>query len=165
MSSSNSNQIRPSYYLEINGKPCCISNVHPKASPPFACGHGSDLASAEEHRLRVLRDHPDAVVVIRDGGCPASAEVNAAQDERRALEEDWNDQDDAIDLARRQTSQLTMGDSVELLEENTAVIVTFLGLLVDADDVVCAVVRVPDRDLLQAVHFSRVRPVDATRDD
>jgi len=156
MTTTHTRTLRPSYYLEINGKPCCVSDVHPRQSAPFCCGHGPDRASAEEHRRYVLRDHPDAVVVIRDGGCPASRGLAEAQDERRAL--DWQEQPDALDRAREWTAELAPGALARLSQEDGPVTVTFLGLLVEPNGNVCAIVQIPKRDLLEAVHFSRVRP-------
>lgn len=76
------------YYLEINGRPSCVSGVHPRSSPSWACSQGTDLVRAEEERRYVLRDHPDAVVVIREGYCPASAALEEEDRQRREWEEE-----------------------------------------------------------------------------
>jgi len=77
-----------SYYLEINGKPSCVSDLHPRSSPSWACSQGTDVAHAEEERGHVLRDHPDATVVIREGFCPARAEAEEDDRVRREWEEE-----------------------------------------------------------------------------
>jgi hypothetical protein len=76
------------YYLEINGEPSCVSRLHPTTSPPWACSQGTDRARAEKARKLVLRDHPDAVVVVREGYCPASAAFEEENRERREWEEE-----------------------------------------------------------------------------
>jgi hypothetical protein len=76
------------YYLEINGKPSCVSEVSPRSKPGWACSQGTDLSHAEQARAHVLRDHPDAVVLIREGYCPASAAFEEEERERRDAEEE-----------------------------------------------------------------------------
>jgi len=79
---------QPTYYLEINGKPSCVSDHHPRSSPPWACSQGVDLTHATEERGYVLRDHPDATVVIREGFCPAYRQAEEDDRERREWEEE-----------------------------------------------------------------------------
>jgi hypothetical protein len=79
----------PSYYLEINGKPSCVCGLHPRTSPPWVCSQGTDISHAEKERAFVLRDYPDAEVVIREGYCPASAALEEEDRERRDAEEEY----------------------------------------------------------------------------
>lgn len=72
-----------SYYLEINGKPSCVSGVRPRSSSPWSCSQGSDRDTAETERLLVLHDHPTATVIIREGFCPAYGDAEEADRERR----------------------------------------------------------------------------------
>lgn len=59
------------YYLELNGNPSCVSNVHPLGHPGWVCLHGSHK-EAQEAALLVWRDHPDCVIAIKPGPCPRS---------------------------------------------------------------------------------------------
>lgn len=62
------------YYLELDGKPSCVSNLSPTAYPVWSCGHGSHQEAQEAAKL-VWRDHPGCAIAIREGPCPRTGEV------------------------------------------------------------------------------------------
>ena len=76
------------YYLEINGDPSCVSSLYPRMSPAWSCSQGTSRVTAEAQRLLVLRDPPDAVVMIREGFCPAYGDAAEADRESREWEEE-----------------------------------------------------------------------------
>jgi hypothetical protein len=60
---------RSTYHLEIDGVPSCASPRHPLGSPIWSCAQSSHR-EAQREALLVWRDHPDAVIAIREGPCP-----------------------------------------------------------------------------------------------
>jgi len=57
------------YYLELDGKPACVSNYHPESRPLWACAYSS-RGDAQRAALLVWRDHPHCTIAIRKGPCP-----------------------------------------------------------------------------------------------
>ena len=57
------------YYLELNGKPSCVSDLHPMGRPVWSCAQSSHK-EAQEEALMVWRDHPHCTIAIKEGSCP-----------------------------------------------------------------------------------------------
>jgi len=67
-------------YLTVNGKPSCRSNLtwgKGYEDHSVVCAHGT-IESAERDAQKIRSVHPDAVVEIKDGFCPARAEDDEA---------------------------------------------------------------------------------------
>lgn len=68
-----------SYYLELNGKPSCVSDVFPTGRPVWSCAQSSHK-EAQQEALMVWRDHPDCVIAIKKGPCPRYGDVSEGED-------------------------------------------------------------------------------------